>query len=107
MDEVLVRVWLLDHPVGHLDDLLAEMGDRLLVHVGLGDELREGNWWFVSDCVLVKEKGRMGRGVLTQEAAEMLRTVGLVGVLARHFSSGGLPELDHLEVLSTLESIEY
>lgn len=40
-DEVLLQVWLLDHPVGQLDDLLAEMADRLLVHVGLGNELRE------------------------------------------------------------------
>lgn len=43
----------------------------------------------------------------TQQAAEMLRAVRLVGVLASHVSSGGLPELDHLEILSTLETVEH
>lgn len=47
-----------------------------------------------------------GKRVLTQEAAEMLGTVGLVGVFASHISSGGFPELDHLGVLGTLETAE-
>ena len=45
--------------------------------------------------------------MLTQQAAEVLGAVGLVGVLASHVSSGGFPELDHLGVLGTLETIEH
>ena len=41
--EVLVCVSLLDQPVGEFGDLLAQVGDRLLVHVRLSDELREGD----------------------------------------------------------------
>lgn len=48
----------------------------------------------------------MGIKVRTQEAAEVLRTVGLVGVLASQVSGWSLPELDHLQVLGTLEAIE-
>lgn len=59
-NEVLLQVGLLAHPVGQLDDLLAEVADRLLVHVGLSDELREGDWsWVVSDFVC-SWRGRRG-----------------------------------------------
>lgn len=40
-DKVVLR--MLAQPLGHLGEFLAEAGDRLRVHVRLGDEFGEGN----------------------------------------------------------------
>ena len=44
--EIVLRV--LAEPLGHFGEFLAEAGDGLGVHVGLGDEFGEGDWDDVS-----------------------------------------------------------
>lgn len=99
-DKVVLGV--LAEPDRELGELLAQTRDRLLVHSGLGNELRQRYCGMVSVKSSTKKTSR-----LTYEAAQVLGTVGIANRLVGVILAGLLPDLANLVVLRTLEAVKW